>query len=79
MRAEFGDPGVTESVDDAYEWLVDIQRPDGSWWNYYLPDGSVDAVVAVVDSAGDSPALHAPVGLLARLAASTRSALPAMR
>ena len=26
----------------AYEWLADIQRPDGSWWNYYLPDGSVE-------------------------------------
>ena len=24
----------------AYEWLVDMQRPDGSWWNYYLPDGT---------------------------------------
>lgn len=26
----------------AYEWLADIQRPDGSWWNYYLPDGTVE-------------------------------------
>lgn len=26
----------------AYQWLADIQRPDGSWWNYYLPDGSVE-------------------------------------
>jgi hypothetical protein len=26
----------------AYEWLMDIQLPDGSWWNYYLPDGSVE-------------------------------------
>ncbi len=26
----------------AYRWLADIQRPDGSWWNYYLPDGSVE-------------------------------------
>ena len=26
----------------AYQWLVDIQRPDGSWHNYYLPDGSIE-------------------------------------
>ena len=26
----------------AYCWLADIQRADGSWWNYYLPDGSVE-------------------------------------
>jgi hypothetical protein len=26
----------------AYRWLTAIQREDGSWWNYYLPDGSVE-------------------------------------
>jgi hypothetical protein len=26
----------------AYEWLVSTQRDDGSWFNYYLPDGSVE-------------------------------------
>jgi hypothetical protein len=26
----------------AYHWLADIQREDGSWHNYYLPDGSVE-------------------------------------
>ena len=34
--------GLHEPAELAYEWLVDIQRPDGSWWNYYLPDGSVE-------------------------------------
>jgi hypothetical protein len=29
----------------AYEWLADIQRPDGSWHNYYLPDGARDDTV----------------------------------
>ena len=29
----------------AYEWLADIQRPDGSWHNYYLPDGGRDDTV----------------------------------
>ncbi|WP_055550606.1 phosphoribosyltransferase [Streptomyces sp. NBRC 110028] len=35
------------------------------------PARRFDAVVAVVDSAADTPALHAPEGLLARLAAHT--------
>jgi hypothetical protein len=26
----------------AYGWLADIQRPDGSWHNYYSSDGSVE-------------------------------------
>ncbi len=34
--------GMHDAAERAYEWLVDIQRPDGSWWNYYLPDGSVE-------------------------------------
>jgi hypothetical protein len=34
--------GLHAPAERAYEWLVDIQRPDGSWWNYYLPDGSVE-------------------------------------
>ena len=33
--------GYHTAAERAYEWLVDIQLPDGSWWNYYLPDGSV--------------------------------------
>lgn len=34
--------GFHAEAERAYEWLADIQRPDGSWWNYYLPDGSVE-------------------------------------
>ncbi len=34
--------GLHAPAEKAYEWLVDIQLPDGSWWNYYLPDGSVE-------------------------------------
>lgn len=26
----------------AYDWLANTQRPDGSWHNYYLPDGSLE-------------------------------------
>ena len=31
--------GLHDAAAHAYRWLADIQRPDGSWWNYYLPDG----------------------------------------
>ncbi len=34
--------GLHEPAAKAYAWLADIQRPDGSWWNYYLPDGTVE-------------------------------------
>ena len=34
--------GLHAEARQAYRWLADIQRPDGSWWNYYLPDGSVE-------------------------------------
>ncbi len=34
--------GFHHEAERAYEWLVEMQRPDGSWWNYYLPDGSVE-------------------------------------
>ncbi|CAN5160886.1 prenyltransferase [soil metagenome] len=29
---------IAES-EQAYDWLVGLQRPDGSWHQYYLPDG----------------------------------------
>jgi len=29
-------------AEDAYEWLAATQRDDGSWHNYYWPDGSVE-------------------------------------
>jgi len=34
--------GLHKEAEHAYEWLANIQRPDGSWHNYYLPDGSVE-------------------------------------
>ena len=34
--------GLHAEAERAYDWLVDMQRADGSWWNYYLPDGSVE-------------------------------------
>ena len=34
-----------QPAEQAYEWLADIQRPDGSWHNYYLSDGDRDMAV----------------------------------
>ncbi len=45
--------------------------PAGERYAYNVAGGGFDAVVAVVDSAGDTPALHAPGGLLSHLAAHT--------
>ncbi|MFJ8857018.1 phosphoribosyltransferase [Streptomyces sp. NPDC102451] len=43
----------------------------GDRYAYNVAGGGFDAVVAVVDSTADTPALHAPDGLLARLAGHT--------
>ena len=34
--------GLHDEAALAYRWLIDIQRPDGSWHNYYRADGSVE-------------------------------------
>jgi hypothetical protein len=34
--------GLHDEAERAYEWLAESQRPDGSWHNYYWPDGSVE-------------------------------------
>lgn len=36
--------GLHRNAERAYEWLVEMQRPEGSWNNYYLPDGSVEDI-----------------------------------
>ncbi|MEV6111590.1 phosphoribosyltransferase [Streptomyces sp. NPDC052109] len=50
----------------------------GERYAYNVAGGGFDAVVAVVDSVADTPALHAPDGLLARLAAHTPHVLLAV-
>jgi hypothetical protein len=34
---------LDDEADRAYQWLVDTQLPDGSWFNYYLTTGIEDA------------------------------------
>ncbi|MFJ8884195.1 phosphoribosyltransferase [Streptomyces sp. NPDC102402] len=50
----------------------------GDRYAYNVAGAGFDAVLAVVDSAADTPALHAPDGLLARLAAHTGQVLLAV-
>ncbi|MHC3474412.1 phosphoribosyltransferase [Streptomyces sp. 7R007] len=50
----------------------------GERYAYNIAGAGFDAVVAVVDSAADTPELHAPDGLLAQLAAHTRHVLLAV-
>lgn len=50
----------------------------GERYAYNVAGADFDAVVAVVDSAADTPELHAPGGLLARLADHTPSVLLAV-
>jgi hypothetical protein len=50
----------------------------GDRYAYNVAGAGFDAVVAVVDSAADTPELHAPDGLLAQLAAHTRQTVLAV-
>ncbi|MEU4994981.1 phosphoribosyltransferase [Streptomyces sp. NPDC021622] len=50
----------------------------GERYAYNVAGGGFDAIVAVVDSVGDGPQLHAPDGLLAQLAAHTPQVLLAV-
>ena len=35
--------GFTTAAERAYQWLIDIQLPNGGWHNYYLADGIEDS------------------------------------
>ena len=37
--------GLSAEAERAYDWLIATQRLDGSWHNYYLPDGAGDTTV----------------------------------
>lgn len=72
------DPGYAIRTRLAFPAHDDPADGPGERYAYNVAGGGFDAVVAVVDSAADTPALHAPDGLLARLAAHTPHVLLAV-
>ncbi|WP_248500869.1 phosphoribosyltransferase [Streptomyces sp. D2-8] len=72
------DPGYAIRTRLAFPAHDDPADGPGERYAYNVAGAGCDAVVAVVDSAGDTPALHAPDGLLARLAAHTPRVLLAV-
>ncbi|MFJ8542005.1 phosphoribosyltransferase domain-containing protein [Streptomyces sp. NPDC093586] len=63
------DPGYAIRTRLVFPAHDDPADGPGERYAYNVAGGGFDAVVAVVDSAADTPALHAPDGLTARLAA----------
>ncbi|MET9865851.1 phosphoribosyltransferase [Streptomyces sp. NPDC006386] len=72
------DPGYAIRTRLVFPAHDDPADGPGERYAYNVAGAGFDAVVAVVDSAGDTPALHAPDGLLARLAAHTPRVLLAV-
>lgn len=72
------DPGYAIRTRLVFPAHDDPADGPGERYAYNVAGGGFDAVVAVVDSAGDTPALHAPDGLLARLAAHVPHVLRAV-
>ncbi|MFF7767842.1 phosphoribosyltransferase [Streptomyces massasporeus] len=72
------DPGYAIRTRLAFPAHDDPADGPGERYAYNVAGAGFDAVVAVVDSAGDTPALHAPDGLLASLAAHTPRVLLAV-
>ncbi|MFH8724451.1 phosphoribosyltransferase [Streptomyces termitum] len=62
------DPGYAIRTRLVFPAHDDPADGPGDRYAYNVAGGGFDAVVAVVDSAADTPLLHAPDGLLARLA-----------
>ncbi|MEV5338983.1 phosphoribosyltransferase [Streptomyces sp. NPDC052676] len=65
------DPGYAIRTRLVFPAHDDPADGPGDRYAYNVAGAGFDAVVAVVDSAADTPALHAPDGLLARLAEHT--------
>ncbi|MFJ7147918.1 phosphoribosyltransferase [Streptomyces sp. NPDC100445] len=63
------DPGYAIRTRLVFPAHDDPADGPGERYAYNVAGAGFDTVVAVVDSVGDTPALHAPDGLLARLAA----------
>ncbi|MGW6294731.1 phosphoribosyltransferase [Streptomyces sp. NPDC055058] len=72
------DPGYAIRTRLVFPAHDDPADGPGERYAYNVAGAGFDAVVAVVDSAADTPALHAPGGLAARLAAHTPHVLLAV-
>ncbi|MER5512778.1 phosphoribosyltransferase [Streptomyces sp. NPDC002766] len=72
------DPGYAIRSRIAFPAHDDPADGPGERYAYNVAGAGFDAVVAVVDSAADTPELHAPDGLLAQLAAHTPHVLLAV-
>ncbi|MEU0097616.1 phosphoribosyltransferase [Streptomyces sp. NPDC006267] len=72
------DPGYAIRTRLVFPAHDDPADGPGDRYAYNVAGAGFDAVVAVVDSAADTPALHAPDGLLARLAEHTGRVLLAV-
>ncbi|MFF5444817.1 phosphoribosyltransferase [Streptomyces sp. NPDC012888] len=72
------DPGYAIRTRLVFPAHDDPADGPGDRYAYNVAGAGFDAVVAVVDSAGDTPALHGPDGLLARLAPHTGRVLLAV-
>lgn len=72
------DPGYAIRTQLVFPAHDDPADGPGERYAYNVAGAGFDAVVAVVDSAADTPALHAPGGLLDRLAAHTGQVLLAV-
>ncbi|GAA2945781.1 MULTISPECIES: phosphoribosyltransferase [Streptomyces] len=72
------DPGYAIRTRLVFPAHDDPADGPGERYAYNVAGAGFDAVVAVVDSAADTPALHAPGGLLDRLAAHTDRVLLAV-
>ncbi|CAM5372417.1 MULTISPECIES: phosphoribosyltransferase [Streptomyces] len=72
------DPGYAIRTRLVFPAHDDPADGPGERYAYNVAGAGFDAVVTVVDSTADTPALHAPDGLLARLAAQTPHVLLAV-
>lgn len=65
--------GRRDEAERAYQWLVDIQRPDGSWHQYYLADRveqeklDANVIAYVATGAWHHHLLHGDAGFLETL------------
>ena len=68
--------GRHAEAERAYEWLVDIQRADGAWHNYYLADGDRSRTSSTPTSAPTSPPACGTTGCSPATAASSSTMWP---